>query len=39
MRRKDSAMDPYTAGRLLDYNRQELVKLRGFRKWSEFFRR
>lgn len=32
-------MDPYTADRLLDYNRQEIARLRGFRKWATIFRR
>lgn len=36
---KGTVMDPYTADKLLDYNRQELARLRGNRKWTTLFRR
>lgn len=32
-------MDPYTATRLLEYNRQELARLRGHRDWVKLFKR
>jgi hypothetical protein len=32
-------MDPYTAGKMLDYNQQELARLRGHRNWVQLFSR
>lgn len=32
-------MDPYTASKVLEYNQQELARLRGQRKWVTLFRK
>lgn len=35
---KGSTMDPYTAQKLLEYNQQELARIRGQRNWVRLFR-
>ncbi len=32
-------MDPYTATKMLEYNQQELARIRGHRKWVTLFRK
>jgi len=32
-------MDPYTATKMLEYNQQELARLRGQRNWVTLFRK
>jgi hypothetical protein len=32
-------MDPYTATKLLEYNQQELARIRGQRNWVNLFRK
>lgn len=36
---KGSTMDPYTAQKLLEYNQQELARIRGQRNWVRLFHR
>jgi hypothetical protein len=34
-----STMDPYTAMKSLEYNQQELARLRGHRRWVTLFQK
>ncbi|HEX5163963.1 MAG TPA: hypothetical protein VFV93_01100 [Thermomicrobiales bacterium] len=36
-RRAGSTMDPYTAMKSIEYNQQELARLRGARNWVSLF--
>jgi hypothetical protein len=37
--RKATTMDPYNLTKMLEYNQQELARLRGQRNWVKLFRR
>jgi hypothetical protein len=32
-------LDPYTATKMIEYNQQELARLRGQRNWKNLFRK
>jgi hypothetical protein len=32
-------LDPYTAAKMIEYNQQELARLRGQRNWKNLFRK
>jgi hypothetical protein len=38
-RKAGSTMDPYTAMKSIEYNQQELARLRGQRNWVSLFKK